>query len=174
MNENFRYEALTKELLQLDWAKHKKIIEQFIGNNKYSSDCLYVNHDTVMSIIAKVNQRKKYFEYFHGLDMSEFKETALISFWYIKMKPICLKDKKVDDNNLDAINERLALYYIISNFRHVLKERKMSEKALDALPEEYINELIYSFTFRDISKEAMILLVESIAIFLGLNPYSRK
>ena len=56
----------------------------------------------------------------------------------------------------------------------MLEEKKLSTQQLDSLPKKYINELVYSFTYRDISKEALILLVESIAIFLGLDPYASK
>ena len=47
----------------------------------------------------------------------------------------------------------------------------MSAEILDSIPHKYLQEAIYSFEYRDISKEALILLVESIAVFLGLNPY---
>lgn len=40
--------------------------------------------------------------------------------------------------------------------------------------ELYIKELEYSFTYRDISKEAMILLVETIAKGVGIQPYKYK
>lgn len=53
----------------------------------------------------------------------------------------------------------------------MLKDKESIEK-LENIPKQYIRELVYSFKYRDISKEALILLVESIAVFLGLNPYA--
>lgn len=106
--------------------------------------------------------------------MSECKEVALICFWYIKLHPICAVDKSVLENDikyLDSINEKLAVYYIIVSLQAMLESRGLSAQKLDELPPKYIKELVYSFTYRDISKEALILLVESIALLLGLDPY---
>lgn len=177
IDSNFRYSALDTDTYTALWQKHADIINCFIKNSGYDSKDLYVNEKAVLSVIAKVDQRKKYFQYFHGLDMSEFKEVSLICFWYIKLKPICISDKN-DSNKqsaeFEAINEKLALYYILSTYRNMLEKQKLSTKVLDNLPKEYLKEIIYSFEYRDISKEALILLVESIAVFLGLEPYQKK
>lgn len=177
MNNSFRYTPLTEEEYKTSWKKHTDIIEGFIRNNQYNPKHLYINEKTVLSVIAKVDQRKKYFQYFHGLDMSEFKEVSLICFWYIKLKPICIADETEQTREsaaFEAINEKLALYYLLRTYRSMLRKQNLSEKALDNLPDEYIKEILYSFEYRDISKEALILLVESIAVFLGLNPYQKK
>lgn len=175
--DSFRYQPLHETELQKIWEKHKKIVESFVVNNKYDSSKIYINENTVMAIIAKVDQRKRYFKYFHGLDISEYKEVALTVFWYIKLKPICMASQEIvaqDLKEFDSINEKLAVYYIISTLRGMLIEKNIPTERLDSLPKKYIKELIYSFTYRDISKEALILLVETMAIFLGLNPYSSK
>ncbi|MFG6335590.1 MAG: hypothetical protein K1W20_09035 [Lachnospiraceae bacterium] len=174
MNEDFKYQPLSEEELNVLWNRHKQVIESFIENNHYDSNKIYVNEKAVMAIIAKVDQRRKYFEFFHGLNMSECKEVALICFWYIKLHPICAVDKSVLENDikyLDSINEKLAVYYIIVSLQAMLESRGLSAQKLDELPPKYIKELVYSFTYRDISKEALILLVESIALLLGLDPY---
>lgn len=172
MNDDFRYLCLKEEELSDVWSKHQRIIDGFIAKNGYDTSYLYVDQKKVYAIIAKVDQRKKYFQYFHGLDISEFKETALICFWYIKMKPISIRNKDVQESaEFEAINEKLGLYYIISTLKNMLSGKNLSVNAIDNLPKEYLKEIIYSFEFRDISKEALILLVESIAVFLGLNPY---
>lgn len=176
MSNNFRYIKLTENELKNVWIKHKKIIETFLHKNHFTLDNIYINEKSVYEIISKVHQRQKYYEYFHGLEMSEFKEIALISFWYIKMKPICvaLEDKTLQmSSDFEAINEKLALYLILCTFRGIMEDKKMSTKVLDSLPEEYLYEIIYSFAYRDISKEALILIVESIAVFLGLKPYKQ-
>lgn len=174
MNRQFKYQPLKEDELQILWNKHKNIIESFIENNNYSSDNVYINEKAVMAIIAKVDQRRKYFQFFHGLNMSECKEVALTCFWYIKLHPICAVEKATFEQDIryfDSINEKLAVYYIIITLQAMLENQGMSIEKLESLPEKYIKELIYSFTYRDISKEAMILLVESIALFLGLDPY---
>ena len=178
MNEtNFNYHQLSNDELQKLWNKHRIVIESFLTRNGYKMDNIIVNENVMLSIIVKVDQRRKYFEYFHKLKMSEFKEVALNAFWIVKLQPLSLCNRqyiKQQPKEYDSLNEKLALYYIIRNLRAALKEKNKSDTALDSLPSKYIDELIYTFTYRDISKEAFIMLVESMAVFMGLNPYMTK
>lgn len=168
------YKPLEKEQVNEIWQKHRLAIEGFIISNDYDANSVIINDRAIMSIIVRVDQRRKYFVDYHKLEMSEFKEAALNSFWYIKLHPLDVvqsENIKGDRNIYDSINEKLALYIILITLRAALKEKHLSTSRLDGLPTKYIDELIYSFTHRDISKEAMIMLVESIAVFLGLDPY---
>ena len=174
-NVNFQYVSLNEEELNFVWLKHKKLIEEFILSNNYDSSLISINDSALLSIIVKVDQRQKYFKFFHKLDMSEYKEAALNSFWYIKLCPLSIHIKngeKETTSKYDSINEKLALYIILTTLRAMLKTSKISTEKLDKIPQKYIEELIYTLTYRDISKEALIILVESIAIFLGLDPYA--
>ena len=171
MSEEIKYVSLTKEELQIEWGKHKRIIEGFLRQNQYDTKKIYIDEEIVLTVISKVDQRREYFHFFHQLEMSEIKEAALICFWYIKLQPICLKSDQ-SSREYDSINEKLAVYYMLTTFRALLKENRLPESKLDNLPKKYLNELIYTFTYRDISKEALIILLESIAIFLGLDPYA--
>ena len=177
MSKKFEYTPLKSDELDKVWEKHVRIIQGFIARNNFDYNKLYIDEKTVMAVISKVDQRKKYFEYFHKLEMSEYKEAALICFWYMKLKPICVHSKQQSVREcgaFEAINEKLAVYYIIKTLKRMLKLNRKDIKIIDSLPEKYLQELIYSFAYRDISKEALILLVESIAVFLGLNPYEKN
>lgn len=176
-SEDFKYKPLEEDELKILWKKHKQIIEAFIEYNHYDNEKVFIDETAVMAIIAKVHQRGKYFEYFHGLNMSECKEVALTSFWIIKLRPICAVSKEVNCEDIkvfNAINEKLALYYIIITLQGMLETEQLPIKQLNELPQKYIREIVYSFRYRDISKEALILLVESMAVFLGLDPYNKK
>lgn len=173
-DETFNYEQLSNNDLQIIWDKHRTIIGSFLSNNKYNQNSIVINENTMISVIVKVDQRRKYFEYFHKLKMSEYKEAALNAYWIIKLQPLSVVTQKIikeQTKEYDSINEKLAIYYIIKAFRGALKENKRYSTVLDTLPKQYIDELIYTFTYRDISKEALIMLVESMAVFMGLNPY---
>lgn len=170
----FNYHQLSNDELQKEWNKHRTVIESFLTGNKYNKNNIIINENTMLSVIVKVDQRRKYFEYFHKLKMSEFKEVALNAFWICKLQPlsICKRELITDQpKEYDSLNEKLALFYILRTLRGALKNKNKSENMLDSLPRKYVDELIYTFTYRDISKEAFIMLVESIAVFMGLNPY---
>lgn len=174
-NDLFQYPPLTEEELKEAWEKHSRLIESFIASNKYDLKNIVVDKSAVLSIITKVDQRKKYFNYFHHLNMSEYKEAALNSFWYIRCHPLVICNPELVKNHpqeYDLINEKIALYIILKTLRTMLETKHLSTKQLDSIPSKYICEIIYTFTYRDISKEALIILVESMAVFLGLNPYA--
>lgn len=172
MSNNYRKlsDVSTRSL----WEKHRQLITRFIVNNGYSIDDICIDEQAICAIINKVNQRKQYFIYFHALDMSDLKEVALYCFWYIKLHPISINYSKVSDTKIDmlnTINEKFAVFFLISELRALLKSKQLSEKPLEYLSADYIKELVYTFTYRDISKEALIMLVETMAILMGLNPY---
>lgn len=173
-DDKYNYIPLDEEEFSAIWSKHKRLIEGFLFENKYDAKKIYVNPKVLTSIIIKVDQRRQYFKYFHKLDMSEYKETALNSFWYIKLHPLNILPHESNKNppiEYDSINEKLALYIILTTLRAALTEKNLPQERLDKLPVAYLSELIYSFTYRDFSKEALITLVESMATFLGLSPY---
>ncbi len=167
-----KYDKLDGTELTKAWEKHQKIIKEFIKDYfEEGKGRIKINKKIVLEIINKVDQRKKYFKYFHDIDMSDFKEVALISFWYIKLKPIFVES---DDAVYDTINEKLAFYFIIHTLTSLLRKNELPLDKVENLNKVYVKEVIYSFVYRDISKEALILLVESIAVFLGLNPYQEE
>lgn len=172
------YKQLTADEFDVIWPKHEDIINEFLYQNDYDMECIKISRDSILSTVVKVDQRRQYFSFFHGLDMSEYKEAALTAFWYIKLSPLSIETSALDNDNevekYDSINEKLALYVILKTLRVMLLKHKKSSEQLDKLPKSYIDELVYTFTYRDISKEAMIMLVESMAVFLGLDPYAKK
>lgn len=163
--------------LQKMWEKHRSMINSFISGNGLDHSKISIDENAVLSVITKVNQRRQYFELFHGIKMSEFKEVALNAFWIAKLKPLSVGDLQIireQRKEYDALNEKLALYYILRCLRAALKNKRKSEDVLDALSSEYIDEFIYTLMYRDISKEALIMLVESMAILMGINPYAAE
>lgn len=175
-NNSHRYIPLKDSELNAVWEKHKAFIEGFLYSNKIDAEHVFIDHDAVMSVIVKVDQRRKYFNYFHQLEMSEYKEAALNCFWYIKFKPLSLGPRDFARSHPDvynSLNEQLGVYIIFVTLRAMLKAKKLSERPLDAISRKYVNELVYSFTYRDLSKESIILLVETMALLLGLDPYAK-
>lgn len=145
-----------------------------------------VNKNSLYEIINKVKQRKEYFQIFHSINISEFKQIALIVFWVIKLKPIFLRyndemnedDFEIDNPQVDyvSVNEAFGIYIIINGLRSLLENssnNSSNERITGFFTKEYVNELRYTLYYRDISKEAMILLVETIAKAVGYEPYSK-
>lgn len=144
----------------------EKIWNDFIIENDNTINIEYdINERNLIEVIVRVDKRKDYYNYFHDLNsISEFKETALLCFWIIKLKPFTILKK--DSVLRNSTNEMFSLYLIFG----IIKRRlDMLNKTFSYPPERYIKDIIYSFKYRDLSKEAMILLVDSLANSYGIN-----
>ena len=168
------YREMSKEQWKRAFAQFQEIAIAFIESNGYSGDDIIVSPMDVYQILTKVDQRKEYFHFFHELEISELKEVALYCFWIIKFKPLrCAKNKMTEEEEIhfEYLNEKFALFNLIKTLRVLIGDDNVkNKKPNDFFSPYYIYELVYSFAYRDISKEAMILLVETIAMALELNP----
>lgn len=178
MNDSYNknYIPLSDDETKNLFEDHKLIINSFIEGNHQIADLIKIDESALYSLITKVEQRRQYFKYFHGLNMSEYKEIGLVSFWYIKYHPIYIdetiqKAKAIPNASIEFINEKIAVYYILVTLRKMATVCNIKKDALDVITDKYVKDLIYSFSHRDISKESMILIIETMAVFLGLNPY---
>lgn len=165
--------TLTNEQAEILCVEQRRVIEDFFVANHYDLEKvpIIVDKSSLYATITKVEQRRAYFKIFHNLDMSEYKEIALTAFWFLKFRPLMVEAPPIG-REYQLLNEKLVLYCIITTLRSMYKETK--KNILDVnyfFTEKYSKELLYSFANRDISKEAMILLVETCAIALKLNPY---
>ena len=116
-----------------------------------------------MHIFVRIDERKDYFMYFHSEDdsmhMSLGKEIALEAYWISKYKPLRMKQiedeveftKKFKVTISDVIAAMLIIAFLIDK----------DETLDDYFTEKKINTFIYDIFNRDISKEAMIMYVES-------------
>lgn len=166
-----RYIPIALEKKEENIKGMSRLIDNFLELNQYNANDVKVNAIALSRIVDKVHQREKYFSYFHNISMSELKQIALNCFWIIKLHPIDMADglSKEEQSKLKSINENFAIYYMIAYLKVLYKEKNNDVNTFfDSL---YIKELMYSFTYRDISKEAMILLVETIAKGIGIQPY---
>ena len=124
-----------------------------------------INLRNLSEVVSRTYKRKEYYRYFHNISkVSELKETALTCFWLIKLKPFTVLN---NDSPLRlSANEKFSLNLILSQIKYFLdlkgKEFKMPDKS-------FIQDALYSFKYRDLSKEAMILFVDSLANAYGIT-----
>ena len=176
MSKNGHYQPMTDEELQSEALRLNEIVLAFLNANGYDPKNVFVDETSIFQIITRIHKRKQYYLYFHNLDVSDLKELGLYCFWIVKLRPLSRKnenDSPETKADFESINEKFAVYNIITKLRSLLPENKTN--SVNAFfSNKYIYELVYSFTYRDISKEAMILLVETIAIALNIDPYNSK
>lgn len=140
------------------------------AQNLTSTSDVNINLRNLAEVISRTYKRKEYYRYFHNIDkVSELKETALNSFWIIKLKPFTVLS---DTSPLrPSVNEKFALNLILSQIQYLLNSKGKDFHMPDKC---FIQDTLYSFKYRDLSKEAMMLFVDSVANTYGITIDSWK
>ena len=164
----FRYNPVSPEYMyntvsdfEKNLEKYKKVMFSWLEG--YSNN-LRINIPMLYRIVERIDQRKDYYLYFHSnhknaMRMSQAKEVALFCYWFLKYKPLSFEeaynDAKFFEENSYTLNE-LYVAYILITFIVGLDEE--NQRFFNA---KVVSTLTYSMTNREISKETIILYVES-------------
>lgn len=178
------YKNLTPQQLQylaIKFAKYAKIaylswnLPEFRGDPCFPHLCWHVKD--VLKVAEQVWKRKVYFKVFHKkvTNMDELKETALYSFWVLKLHPFY---RQTGNESTNKFNAAIALYILVNGLTVFVNDmNKREAAALHDNPAHKVRKyssllnktalpgLLYSFQFRDWSKEALMDLAESMIIF---------
>jgi hypothetical protein len=122
---------------------------------------LDIEYDLIYEIADMVHRRKVYFHVFHGgMDLGELNEGCLLAFWILKFCPFRDKTKKED-----FINERIALAVLIVSIHEYIEEEKKlykTNRKVVSINKKRSEYLLHAFKFRDLSKEAIMAIGESL------------
>ena len=132
-------------------AKFKFYLKDFEVNCGLSD--IYFDPSALIEICDRIEKRRVYFHVFYNCcKMGELNEGSLMCFWIIKLMPF--SHKKIPANELNA---KIALY-LLNNM--IIYYARKHNKSVNISTSLYKN-IYYSFRFRDISKEAIMVLAES-------------
>ena len=114
------------------------------------------SNPAILEIYERIEKRRIYFHIFYdGCKMGELNEGSLMCFWILKLMPF--SHREIPANELNA---KIALY-LLNNM--LIYHAKKSNKKVN-ISDSLIKDLYYSFRFRDMSKEAIMALAESLII----------
>jgi len=114
---------------------------------------IYTSNTVMIEIYERIEKRRIYFHIFYDkCKMGELNEGSLMCFWILKLMPF--SHQSIPSNELNA---KIALYLLINMLLYYAKKNKRSVNISDSLYQD----LYYSFRFRDLSKEAIMALAES-------------
>jgi hypothetical protein len=145
---------------KINESQKLKMVEEFIrylgdfreilGENK---EDLCICDYTMFEIIERIWKRKIYFQVFHNVNgLNELKESSLYCFWILKLQPFAWMNDKPNYE----LNALIALWLFTNGLKfYAAKVRKKVN-----LSKNIIENLYYSFRFRDLSKEAIMDLAE--------------
>ncbi|MCL1910634.1 MAG: hypothetical protein FWG13_00300 [Leptospirales bacterium] len=125
------------------------------------SDIIKINHtmidtsmDIMYEIIERIEKRRIYFHiYYDRCKMGELNEGSLMCFWILKLNPF--HGNGIANN---ILNTKIALCLFMNMLHyHAKKENKKL-----SITKNMLNDIFYAFRFRDLSKEAIMILAESL------------
>lgn len=166
--ENFRYNSVTPECMVEctdRFIKNFETCKDFIKSifHEYSME-MRISYPIIYRIVERIDQRSDYYLYFHSRPghptlMSQAKEVALFCYWLIKYKPISF-EKAYEEYDFFfehgySVNEFYAAFLLMSFITG------LEVNNLKYFHKKAIFDLTYSLANREISKESLILYVES-------------
>lgn len=152
--------------------KSNDLIQQFIKYAKeqdFTIEEICIQRSLLPRIILRVDKREGYFIIFHEQTrINEIKQAALMAYWILKFKPFMINTKDPDrSHKYRRINEGFAAFYLLSAFKQYAVRQGYT---VTEMSDRLIGELMYAFTYWDLSKEASILISETIGeAFFGIQ-----
>jgi hypothetical protein len=133
-------------------------IESLLGNLSsvlgMETSNITLSMPVMAEIIERVEKRRVYLHIFHNrCKMGGLNEASLICFWMLKLHPFSCP--RMETNELNA---KIALCLLTNT---VYCQVKASGKQA-AISQQLLKEAYYAFRFRDLSKEAIMLLATSL------------
>ena len=157
------YTEPTQEYIKNELKKYQEILAQFCQIADLDINRVEVNIQALKEVIIRVDMRQLYFQIYHAnMEANEYKcIIGLAGFWLLKLHPFWIQIHEEDSPEMMQmatwINEKFVLHMICSLLQKFNPE--FFEYGLD-MCEAYCNELLYSFRYRDLSKESMFLLFD--------------
>lgn len=134
----------------------------------------YVHKRNLYEVIKRLDKRKTYYYVFHKIEKTcEYKRVAIMCYWINTLKPFMVVNEK--SKVYSCPNEMFSLYLIITTLAGIFKEY-YPDKKFELINKEDIRDYVYNFKYCDLSREAMIFFVETLAksYGLGMEILSRK
>jgi len=152
-NEFPVFTKLDKRQASLLFSKFKYYLKDFEITQEISN--IEQEQAVLLEICERIEKRRIYFHIFYNCKMGELNEGSLMCFWIIKLMPF--RHKSIPTNEL---NSKIALY-LLNNL--VFYQAKKYNRKVN-ISSSINQNLYYSFRFRDISKEAIMALAESMIV----------
>jgi len=158
-----KYRTPDKRIIFKEFQKLEELFNEYLKNHGLEALKLPANQDLIQKIheiTIRVDKRKDFFFIFQKeIKLCEVREAALIAYWLIKIKPFKINDTLISNGKTHRINEGFAAFLILS----AIKEARVREGITEInISDDYFNNLLYAFQYWDISKDAMMIIAETL------------
>lgn len=163
------YQAEKRAVLQSNSNALLKVFFKYAEKHELRAEDICMQRILVPRIISRVEKRESYFLVFHNqMHINEIKQAALTAYWILKLKPFMIQsDDPLLKHKFCRINEGFALFYLCSVFEQCAQ---INHKRTREFSDKLMDEILYAFTYWDLSKESVILIAEVLAeAFYGIE-----
>jgi len=113
-----------------------------------------IDTNILFELLNRIEMRRIYFHVFHkGMDMGELNEGCLLCFWILKFMPF-----RHDKISTQTLNVKISLCLFLNMITYVASKR--ANKTVNKST-ELVRQLSYAFRYRDLSKEALMMIAEA-------------
>ena len=159
----YQYQQPDREILRKRFSELLERLEELVKclpELNFDVEDLAINGRILGDIIVRVDKRSDYFLIFHEqTHISEIKKAALYAYWILKLKPLSVVSPIIEKRTrYSYINETFALFILYG----VLREKASRLDKEFSPSEEYTRKIAYAFKYWNISKEAVILIAETL------------
>jgi hypothetical protein len=145
------FEHLSKNFIEQKIKKLEGFLDNLESFLKIEHSRIVVVPKILIEIIERIEKRRIYFHIFHQIDMGELNEGALYCFWISKFCPFYYAGIPTN-----VLSTKIALYLFEKTlFFYAQKTGKKVNTS-----QRFLSSLYYSLLYRDITKEALMLLAE--------------
>lgn len=170
INEQGHYKDKSKEELEEIFNYILNLWDNFLESQQENltlGQDYFIHKRNLYEIIKRLDKRKTYYYVFHKITkICEYKSVAIICYWINTLKPFMVV--KESSNIYNCPNEMFSLYIIMSTLATIYKSRFPNEvfKFIDA---KTVQDYVYNFKYCDLSREATIFFVETLAKSYGIG-----
>lgn len=169
------YQSLKEEVIQQKSDELLAQFDKYCEQHHLTASDVCIQKTIIPLIMARVDMREGYFIIYHKkTKINEIKQAALVAYWILKFRPFMIATDDPDrSHEFRRINEGFAAFYLLSAITQYAIEQgnASATSAKFADPSWRLgDEIMYAFQYWDLSKEAVILIAETIGeAFYGIK-----
>jgi hypothetical protein len=139
----------------------QKTLVRLLGNLstvlQFDTTKIIMSKPAIFEIIERVEKRRVYFHIFYdGCEMGELNEGALLCYWILKLHPFSCPGMEVD-----VLNAKIALCLFTNTIYCYLQG---THKKTAVISGKFLKDIYYSFRYRELTKESIMILAESLGM----------
>lgn len=159
--KTYKYQPPSKEEKQQYFQNLVSIFEEYAEAAGIDMNSIEFDFKLMNEVNIRVDKRKDYYMIFHETNLNEVREAALTAFWILKFKPFLITDPRGEQCELN-VNCGFAAYVILSAAREYISRKYGGDKTFSIDDEGYLQRFKYSLKYWDLSKEALMMLAETL------------